>query len=425
MQILHVTHQYPPDYVGGVELYTQTVARAQSALGHGVAIFTHDGAASAAEHAQPQWHEGAIAVQAVQSTPVSATRRFLATFGDSAATATFEGLLESFQPTVVHIQHLMGLPTALVQQLQQRGIPYLITLHDYWWVCANAQLLTNDSARVCGGPDALWFNCTRCAMARAGLPRPSAAAALTAPLAGPIMAQRTARLRRILQQAAHLITPTHFVANWYQTHGAPADRLTVLPLGVEKPSTASKVAGSPKERVRFTYIGGLTWQKGIHVLLKAFQGVEGAAELWIGGDLTVDPAYATLLKDLAGPNVRFLGKLDRQQVWESLAQTDMVVAPSIWYESFSLLAHEAFAAGVPVLASRLGALAEVVHDEVDGKLAPPGDVSAWRAAIQQIVDNPQQLVHLRQGIRAPLTVEQHVSQLMQIYAAVGAGKTKA
>lgn len=192
----------------------------------------------------------------------------------------------------------------------------------------------------------------------------------------------------------------------------------MLSLGVEWPAPDPAPQRGAHEPLRFTYIGSLAWQKGVHLLLETFQQVQGDASLWIAGDPHFDAAYTHSLQQMADPRVRFLGKLDRQQVWRALAQTDMVVAPSLCFESFSLLVHEAFAARVPVMASRLGALAEVVHDGVDGMLVTPGGAAAWRHALQSVVDQPAQLAQLRAGIRQPLTVDEHVMRLLEIYGMV-------
>ncbi|WP_322799268.1 glycosyltransferase, partial [Thermoflexus sp.] len=125
--------------------------------------------------------------------------------------------------------------------------------------------------------------------------------------------------------------------------------------------------------------------------------------------------YASYLRALAGPNVRFLGRLNREEVWNTMAQADVVAVPSLWFEAYSFLVSEAFAAGLPVLASRLGALAERVRDGVDGLLLPPGDVAAWRAAIQQLIEDPDLLARLRANIRPPMTMEEHVERLEEIY----------
>ena len=91
----------------------------------------------------------------------------MATFGDATIERLFERALDDFRPDLVHVQHLMGFPVQLLHLLRQRRIPYVVTLHDYWWICANAQLLTNYGQQICDGPR-LWLNCGRCALARAG-----------------------------------------------------------------------------------------------------------------------------------------------------------------------------------------------------------------------------------------------------------------
>jgi glycosyltransferase involved in cell wall biosynthesis len=310
----------------------------------------------------------------------------------------------------------MGLPVQLLRLLRQNGIPYVVTLHDFWWVCANAQLLTNYAQQVCDGPH-FWLNCGRCALARAGL----GAAWPAAPALAPILAARARLQRQALAGADRLIAPTSFVKTWHVQHGISAAQTDVLPHGIERPSLPAR-GGRPAGPVRFACIGGLAWQKGVHVLIEAFARLTGQAELWVAGDESFDPAYVRQLRGRAGPRVRFLGSLARAQVWECLASVDALVVPSLWYEAFSLIAHEAFAAGVPVVASRLGALAEVVSDGADGLLVPPGDVDAWRAALQRLVDEPAVLNGLRAGVRAPMDQRTHVRLLCDVYQRALAGR---
>jgi glycosyltransferase involved in cell wall biosynthesis len=163
------------------------------------------------------------------------------------------------------------------------------------------------------------------------------------------------------------------------------------------------------------YIGGLAWQKGIHVLLAALAGVQGAVQLEIAGDESFDPEYVAVLKSQAPGNTRFLGKLNREQVWELLHRVDAVAVPSLWNETFSLIAHEAFAAGVPVVASRIGALSESVRNGEDGLLLRPGDVSDWRGGLQRLVDKPGLLAQLQANVQPPMTLDEHVNKLERIY----------
>ena len=396
MHILHLVHQYMPDHVGGTELYTRWLALELHQRGHRVTVFHRR---SAEGTGQEDRTDQGLDIRAAWTGSVTPTQRFLDTFSDPPMVRLFERTLENIRPDVVHIQHLMGLPHTLVGAIQRQGIPFVITLWDFWWVCANAQLLTNNSHQVCDGPQA-YLNCARCALARADRPWLWPAA----PVVAGLLAWRNHLLRRIMQNADGLIAPTEFVRRWYASHDVPTEKLLTIQPGLEYPTTVSRHRQPTDRPVRFAYIGGLTWQKGIHVLVDAFSGVQGASELWIAGDESADPEYVAQLRERATPSVRFLGRLTREEVWETLAQVDVVVVPTLWYETFSFIVSEAFAAHAPVVASRLGPVADRVRDGVDGLLVPPGNVAAWRAALQRLVDKPDLLARLRASVRPPTTV---------------------
>jgi len=410
MKILHVVHQYLPEYVGGTEFYTQSIAQGLAQRGHQVGVFyRRDGLSTGLDSRQA---DDGLQIWAVQAGPLSARRRFMASFREKTISEAFDQVLAQFQPELIHIQHLMGLPLDMVDHIRRRQIPFIITLHDYWWICANAQLLTNYSQQLCQGPQA-YFNCGRCALARAG--RPSLWPALP-PLAA-VLAWRNRRLRQILNEADILIAPTEFTANWYQQHGVSAERLRVMPHGLDislAPLQRKRDKNSP---FRFAFIGGLSWQKGVHILLEAFRGLNTDSELWLAGDEATDPSYVERLRSLASPQVRFLGKLDREAVWRLLSQVDVVVVPALWYESFSFIISEAFAAGLPVVASRLGSLADRVEDEVNGLLVPPGDSQALQQALLRICQEPDLWPRLQAGIRPVRTINDYLIQLEAIYQA--------
>jgi len=413
LRILHIVHQYPPDKVGGAELYTQAVSRALAQRGNAVAVFYRRD--TRGRCLQCHAEEG-VNIYAVWDGEAGLARRFLYTFSNPWLRRALIQVVDEFHPDVVHIQHLMGFPVSLLDAIQQHSIPFLVTLHDYWWLCPNAQLLTNYSSEVCDGPH--HWNCARCMLARAGFSelRPAI------PFLAGLVAWRNRLLHTVLDRARVLIAPTEFVRRWYVAHGIPEGKIIVLPHGLEGPILSSPPSSPADGVIRFAYIGGLSWQKGVHVLVEAFSGVQGKAELWIAGDESFDPAYVSRLRALATSNVRFLGQLDRREVWQTLMQVDVVVVPSLWYEAYSFLVSEAFAAGLPVLASRLGALADRVRDGVDGLLVPPGDVAAWRAAIQRLLDEPELLARLRAGVQPPMTMEEHVERLEELYSKVADSK---
>lgn len=413
MHVLYIVHQYVPEHVGGTELYTRWLTQALSHQGHQATVFYRRNAEGVG---QDDRMEERVRVWAAWAGTMNPVRRLLATFGDAHVTRIFEHVLQQARPDLVHIQHLMGLPVALIRSIQRRGLPYIITLWDFWWVCANAQLLTNYSQQVCDGPRA-FLNCARCALARVDHSRLWPALPPVAALLG----WRNHMLGQVMKASNGLIAPTEFVRGWYTSHGTPQENLRVIQPGVEPAVNLPRRTRGGHPMVRFVYIGGLSWQKGVHVLVEAFSGTQGAGELWIGGDESFDPAYTARLRAQATPNVRFLGRLSRQQVWKTLAEVDVVVVPSLWYETFSFIVSEAFAAGVPVMASCLGPLADRVRDGVDGLLVPPGDVAAWRAALQRLVAEPDLLAHLQANVRPPVTLDEHLDRLVSMYAQIVQG----
>ena len=409
MRILQVVHQFPPERIGGAELYTLALAQGLVQRGHPSAVFHR--APGSWGLVQSEW-EGVPVVRASAGhmTPVSVYR---STFGQPALSRAFVQAADQFRPDLIHLQHLKGLPAAIVQYAQSRRIPLVCTLHDYWTICANAQLLTNYDRTICNGPRLGAANCARCALAMVG--RPALAPAL--PLLAALMVWRNRLLEHALRAAEVMIAPSEFVRRWFVSRGRPEDRIQVIPHGIEPPPAGVDRTPAADHTLRVACIGGLAWQKGVHTLVEACSGLPGV-ELWIAGDEAVDPAYVSRLRSMASPNVRFLGRLGRQEVWATLAQADLVAVPSLWHETFSLILHEAFAAGVPVLASDLGALTEAIRHGQDGWLVSPGDVPAWREMLSRLVEEPALLKRARANIRPRLTQEEHLNRIEDLYTQV-------
>ena len=413
MRVLNILHQYPPEFVGGTELYTQTVARSLSARGHAVSVFCPSRQSGHPAHPMVSADEDGVRVHRVPLGPRSANAVFFDTFTQRTLSTAFAAVLQQERPDLIHVQHLMGLPARLIDLITAVGIPFIVTLHDYWYVCANAQLLTNTRQEICAGPR-WWINCGQCALARAGHPDWP----VLAPALAPLMGYRNRLLRRALTRAAWLIAPTEFVRETYQQLGVPTARMRVISHGIEVPVALPAAQPRSTDVLRVTYIGGLSWQKGVHVVIEAVNGLPApAVQLSIYGDTTAFPEYAAELKRLAHhPQIHFAGRLARTELWPVLRETDVVVVPSLWYETASLIIQEAFAADVPVIVSNLGALRERVRDSVDGLLVAPGDPVAWRAALQRCMAEPELLPRLRQGIRPVRSIDDHLADLEALYA---------
>ena len=407
MRILQVVHQYPPERIGGTELYTLALARGMTHRGHQVAVFHR--APGTPGLTPSDWQD--MPTYRACNGEMTSISLYRSSFGDAALSKAFARVVKDFEPDLIHLQHLKGLPASIVRSARDERIPLVSTLHDYWTVCANAQLLTNYDQTICDGPRYGCTNCARCAVAMLDNP----ASALALPLLAALMTWRNFLLERALHNVEVMIAPTEFVRRWFVTQGWPEDRIEVIPHGIEPPTGDRGRNPGKDQRLHVVYIGGLAWQKGVHTLVEACNGLHGV-QLSIAGDEAFDRAYVSHLRSLASPNVQFLGRLERKEVWAALAQAGVVAVPSLWYETFSLILHEAFAAGTPVVASDLGALSEAVRHGVDGWLVAPGDVGAWRETLGLLAEEPSLLSNARANIRPPMTQEDHLDRMEDIYS---------
>jgi glycosyltransferase involved in cell wall biosynthesis len=191
-----------------------------------------------------------------------------------------------------------------------------------------------------------------------------------------------------------------------------------VPHGISVPD-AQPGRAAPSERfggLHLGYLGSLAWQKGVHVLIEAVNGLPEETRLSIYGALDAFPNYVARLRRLARhPAVAFRGSLSRRDLWPALAQLDLLVVPSLWHETSSLVVQEAFACGVPVIASSVGALPEKIRHGIDGLLVPPGDALSLRQALAQVAETPGLLAELCGNIGPVRTLEDHGAEIEAIY----------
>ncbi len=178
MRILHLVHQYPPDFIGGTELYTQALANAQATRGHVVTVFSPSITTTTSI-------ENGVTIQRVPLGARTAQATFFSTFHQPVLSEAWRATLAQVQPDLVHVQHLMGVLATAINELHRRQIPYVVTLHDYYYACANAMLLTNYHQSIWRRPAGV-DQLRHCALARAGHDRLALAIARTGSASRPV-----------------------------------------------------------------------------------------------------------------------------------------------------------------------------------------------------------------------------------------------
>jgi hypothetical protein len=172
--------------------------------------------------------------------------------------------------------------------------------------------------------------------------------------------------------------------------------------------------------LRLGFLGSLIPSKAPHVLLEALATLPpGSASVDVIGELAAyhgDDSYRKLLSRYLGlAGVRWHGHVPQPEVPRLLANLDVLVVPSIWPENSPCVIREAFLAGTPVVASRVGGIPEMVRDGVDGLLVPPGDAGALGAALHRLIEEPALLPRLRRGIPEVRTIAEDAAAVRGHY----------
>jgi glycosyltransferase involved in cell wall biosynthesis len=455
MRILFVTNGFPPAAFAGVELHTYQLCQALAGRQH-VGVFCRT-----ADLRRPEF---SLQHDEYEGLPVwRVTNNFLDVVSYAGyylspeVEAHFVHVLKEWQPQLIHFQHCLGLSARLPEIGHAHGIPSILTLHDYWYLCPTVQLRTASGA-LCPGthhapncfecvrfanPALAWLHRTRLyRRARRHLPdlikRAAAAAVrslqeLSQPTANesatprpPTSAQvkaiaaRVEVMRRALSFPLRITAPSAFVKEVYVEFGLAPERIEVIPLGMD----LSLWRRSPRRKtnssagLRFAYLGGLLPHKGVEVVIRAFQSIVGDGhELRLHGFDSVDVRFNQHLDALiqADGRIRKFGPYAHADAPRLLREADVLLIPSLWHETFSFVAREAFLAGVWVLASDVGAIREVVLPGRTGQRVPPGDVAAWAAAMQTTIESWPPPEHPAEPPFPVLTHAQYAARLEALY----------
>jgi glycosyltransferase involved in cell wall biosynthesis len=217
---------------------------------------------------------------------------------------------------------------------------------------------------------------------------------------------------RELAGAARILCPSAWLRDLVLGWGLPAERVEVLPHAVSAPPLAARA----ELRARYGFdgptlvlAGRLVPQKALDVAVRAVGLAEGVA-LVVAGDGPERARAEALAGRLGlGSRVRFLGSQPREAVFELFGAADACLLASSW-ESFGLVVAEALAVGTPVLATRVGGVAEVVRDGVNGLLVPPEDPEALAGAIRRFVSDGELQARLREA--APASVRDRAPEVV-------------
>lgn len=321
------------------------------------------------------------------------------TFWSSRTVVDIDEKIRHFKPDVIHAHNTFPLVSpSLFWEASSRKIPVVQTLHNFRLICPQAMFLRNNQIceKCLGG--STWHSvvhrCYRNSRAQSAV------------LSSMLMLHR--HMGTYVDKVARFIALNKFCLEKFVQGGLPADRISIKPNFVSVPECGKWV----ERRSGGLYVGRLSEEKGVRLLLGALDRLPHGRVTAIGEGPLSDIASAH-------PRIDLLGRLDRSAVLEHMRGASYLIMPSIWYETFGMVAVEAFASGLPVIAARLGCMKDMISDGVTGLLFEPGSEKDLAAKIAWAECHPAEMQQMgRRALmeyRLKYTAARNYEQLLKIY----------
>ena len=457
-RILFVLHGFPPNAYGGIETHTFQLARELSKR-YEIFVFTRVENESKKDFTTYQEDVSGMKVTNVVNNFKWQGNKFTDRFLCKEIDDIFENYIKEVKPQLIHIQHLIGLSCNIIDIANNAKIPIILSLHDYWYGCHRLNLLTN-LGTICKNIDDS-VNCVECVL------KPNITKAINSRIISIIKNWYFPRVKRsilrkveqdeiisftqnltdsisnnikavisrrfymshILSKCQYLICTTKWVETVYHRFGFDFDNYIVLPPGSNLKTTTDSIESvyqNGNKTFQLGYAGAILPHKGIHILLTALEILKDKGygndrlKLSIYGK-GVDRKYQDKLDILGeGLNVEFKGSYKHDDLKVIMSGFDLLVVPSIWNETYSLIIREAILCGTPVITTDLAAQKDGITNYKSGLLVKPGDPDDLAEKIEYAIITPDFIINAKKHInnfdikKIPST-EQYALDISQIY----------
>lgn len=319
--------------------------------------------------------------------------------------ASLRSLIERERPEIAHFHNTFPLisPSAYYA-CKRAGVPVVQTLHNYRLLCPTATLFRDGSPCEECLDRSLWRG------VKHGCYRDSRSA--TAGVAAMLSFHRFRNTWR--DGVECFIALTHFSKNKFVQAGFPEKKIEVKPNFVNPDPGCRTQSGGYA-----LFVGRLSQEKGASTLLSAWRNLASQVPLRIVGEGPLRSNLEQLARQHRLSCVRFEGRLSHEDSILAIKGASFLIFPSRCWETFGMVAIEAFACGTPVIASRLGAAAEIVRDGHTGLHFTPGDAQDLAVKVEWAIEHTREMEQMGRNARSEYetkyTAERNYEMLMQIY----------
>jgi glycosyltransferase involved in cell wall biosynthesis len=407
-RVLLISNGIPPKGQWGTEFYTHQLACGLQARGRDVAVFLpirdHDAARYSLRRTS---RHGLDLFEFVNCGDPQ--KGFVDSYQNDGVERAFARVLEEFRPEVVHFNHLLwGLSIGLPRLAAEAGARVITTVTDLGLLCHKGQFFDSNLS-PCEGPRCS-LECSRCVREPSRFDAEPAelfirraavrGAAKMGGLGRIVVASDIERRAEEVRAAARFIDrwvfPTRALQGEFHAHGLALEGSSVLPYGIDEEAFQLPRVPDEEGGFRFSFFGQFMPHKGLETLFKAVRKMESRLPESVSpwrlscfghGSLGRHHLYARRAFELVRGSRRVMDSgcfppLDAPLV---MAETDALIVPSVWMENAPLTVLQARATGVPVIASDVSGIREVMEPGVHGVLVPPGDESALADAMRAAI----------------------------------------
>ena len=412
MRVLYACHQFFPEYYTGTERYTLDVAKQMQRMGHNVSVLTY-----ATKAAGTQQSTGASVSRRMyehEGIPVLALRHLdfdrrgglpgvSFKLEDPVIFKEIKQFLSEQSFDLLHCIHPMRLGEAM-RAAKEAGLKVVLHLMDYWMICPRATLQRVNGS-LCDGPDH-GRNCATFCYQGSGMVEQ--------------LLKRYADNFETLGMVDAVLSHSRFLIEMFNQSGVDARGFVHCPNGFDYAKVKSNKRGCDRrETINFGFIGTLLPHKGVEVLVDAFKRVpsDNVRLKIYGGCFQEREYYSRLLaKAEEDKRIEFCGDYDLNNIARVLEEINVVVVPSLWYENAPLVISTAQAFGIPVIATKLGGMKEMVLDGINGFTFKLGDAADLADKIHLIAANPNVLADLSKNKMPPPRIESEAFLLETLYS---------
>lgn len=319
-------------------------------------------------------------------------------------------VIDAERPDIVHCHNIYHqLTPSIIGAAKRRGVPVVLTLHDYKTVCPTyLRLRDNHVCSDCLDHGFMRVVANRCA---------DGSLSKSALLYVEAVVQK---LMGSYEMVDVLLAPSRFMAESVSPRRFPVERVRLLYNGIDVDSVVPSVADAG----HVLYFGRLSQEKGVHTLLEAHAMMRDKVDLVIAGTGPLEKQLKVKF-----PSVKYTGHITGDGLRTTIENASVVVVPSEWYENCPMSVLEAMAYGKPVIASNIGGIPELVVHGATGLLFEPGNRDMLASQISSMMGDAikrhEYGVAGRKRVEDHFSLDKHNKSLMELYATLLQGRDKA